>query len=122
MVKYDFNNKDKQILIDDSKKDKNDKIFSQSNISKENETNEDKENNNIDNIDKIEINNKIEEEEISKKYKITFFGENIMNLPKNYSTDDEDEYKFINLMNEPNDSYELAVDSKIIKVYAKIVS
>ena len=121
MVKYDFNNKDKQILIDDSKKDKNDKIFSQSNISKENETNEDKENNNIDNIDKIEINNKIEEE-ISKKYKITFFGENIMNLPKNYSTDDEDEYKFINLMNEPNDSYELAVDSKIIKVYAKIVS
>ena len=45
-----------------------------------------------------------------------------MKLPENYSTDDEDEYKFINLMNESNDSYELAVDSKKIKVYSKIVS
>ena len=45
-----------------------------------------------------------------------------MNLPENYSTDIEDEYKFISLINESNDNYELAVDSKTIKVYAKIVS
>ena len=68
----------------------------------------------------MEINNKIEE--ISKKYKISYLGENLLNLPENYSTDDEDEYKFITIMNESNDSYELAVDSKKIKVYAKIVS
>jgi hypothetical protein len=45
-----------------------------------------------------------------------------LKLPENYSTDDEDEFKFINLMNESNDSYDLAVDSKTIKVWAKIVS
>ena len=133
MIKYDFNNKDNQTLIDDSKKDNIDKIFSQSNISKENETNAEKDNNhNIDNIDNMDnndniinednkISNKIEEE-TSKKYKITFFGENVMNLPTNYSTDNEDEYKFINYLNEPNDNYELVVNSKKTKVYAKIVS
>jgi hypothetical protein len=67
-----------------------------------------------------EIKNIIEE--TSKRYKITDFGENFMNLPENYSTDDEDEYKFINIINEQNDSYELVVNTEIIKVYAKIVS
>ena len=45
-----------------------------------------------------------------------------MHLPENYSTDDEDEYKFINYMNESNDSYEKVIDSKKIKIFAKIVS
>ena len=133
MIKYDFNNVDKQTLIDESKKDNDQKIFTQSNISKENEIKGERENNsNIDNIDNInnndniineanEISNTIEEEKC-KKYKITFLGENIMNLPANYSTDYEEEYKFINFINEPKDNYELVSDSKKIKIYAKIVS
>ena len=45
-----------------------------------------------------------------------------MNLPEKYSTDDEDEFKFINLINETNENYELAYDSKEAKIYVKIVS
>ena len=119
IFKYDFNNIEKKGI--------NDKRSSHSNETKEHETNDEKdnnliENNNIsnENNNEMEINNKIEE--ISKKYKISYLGENLLNLPENYSTDDEDEYKFITIMNESNDSYELAVDSKKIKVYAKIVS
>ena len=62
------------------------------------------------------------EEISSKKYKITNLGRNLLNLPENYSTDIEDEYKFISLINESNEDYELAIDSKTTKVYAKIVS
>ena len=124
ILNYDFNNveKRKQKLIDE----KIDKISSQSNILKEHETDIDKDNNN--NFDTNEINNNEKEnenetsnkiEEISKKYKIT---NNAMHLPENYSTDDEDEYNFINYMNESNDSFEKVIDSKKIKIFAKIVS
>ena len=125
ILNYDFNNigKKKENLIEE----KNDKISSQSILLKDHETDIDKDNNNnfhtnenneINNYEnENEISNKIEE--ISKKYKIT---NNIMHLPENYSTDDEDEYKFINYMNESNDSYEKVIDSKKIKIFAKIVS
>ena len=127
MIRYDFNNVGKGKLID--------KISSQSNISKDHETDVEKDNNhnsiekdndnnnnieNNENGNEKEIENKTEE--ISKKYKITYLGQNLMNLPENYSTDDEDEFKFISLLNEGNDDYELAVDSKTIKIYAKMVS
>ena len=46
----------------------------------------------------------------------------MLNLDENYSTDDEDEFKFITLINESNDNYEKVVDTKTIKVYSKIVS
>ena len=129
MTQYDFENVGKRKLVD--------KMSSQSNISKEHETDIEKDNNhnsnNIENNENGNSNNienengnekEIDEktEEISKKYKITYLGQNLMNLPENYSTDDEDEFKFITLLNEGNDDYELAVDSKIIKIYAKMVS
>ena len=121
IVKYDFNNIEQGKLIDDNKSNKN---VSLNNISKDYETGIERENNdnniNENENENQEISNKIEE--ISKKYKITNLGQNLLNLPENYSTDDEDEFKFINLMNEPNDSYELAVNKEEIKVYAKIVS
>ena len=121
MNKYDFNNGGQGLIYEN----KINKIYSEINT-KDHETGIEKENNNAniinenENLNQNEISNKIEE--FTKKYKITNLGGNLMNLPENYSTDDEDEYKFINLMNESNDSYELAVDSKIIKVYAKVVS
>jgi len=70
----------------------------------------------------VEEKSETKVEEPSKKYKVTNLGQNLLKLPENYSTDDEDEFRFINLMNESNDSYDLAVDSKTIKVWAKIVS
>ena len=119
MIKYDFDNLGKNILIDEN--NNNNKNTSQTNVSKENDSNREKDNNNDNENIENEINTN-KTEEISRKYKITNLGKNIMKLPDNYSTDDEDEYKFINLLNESNDSYELAVDSKKIKVYSKIVS
>jgi hypothetical protein len=83
-----------------------------------NKEEENEKENNIDN-EKILVKN---EEPPSKKYKVTNLGRNVTNLADNYSTDDEDEYKFINLINESNDDYETVVDSKTIKVFAKIVS
>ena len=120
MLKYDFDNLGKNILIDENNNNNNNNT-SQTNASKENDSNREKDNNNDNENIGNEINTN-KTEEINKKYKITNLGKNIMKLPENYSTDDEDEYKFINLMNESNDSYELAVDSKKIKVYSKIVS
>ena len=111
MLKYDFENAGKNILLDANKKH-DEKV---SIISKD--STEEKENN-----FKNKENSVNKKEETSKKYKITNLGRNIMKLPENYSTDDEDEYKFINLMNEQNDSYELSTDSKIIKIYSKMVS
>ena len=120
MLNYDFNNinKKKQILIYNDKEDeKNNETNSFPQENKEDELkNNDEKSNEL--INKIEI--KVEEP--SKKYKIKNFGKNLLNLPENYSTDDEDEYNFISIINEPNDSYELAIDSKNVKVYSKIVS
>ena len=81
-----------------------------------------------------EINNDIIQEEIplaqeiieevpeEKRFKITDLGENNILLPPGYSTDDEDEYKLINIINEPKEKYEFATDSKYAKVYKRIVS
>jgi hypothetical protein len=118
LLHYDFNNIDKSYNFDEEKKDNNDIIFPRVDISISDSKRELKNNNN----DMIEEKSEPKIEEPSKKYKVANLGQNLLNLPENYSTDDEDEFKFINLMNEPNDSYDLAVDSKTIKVWAKIVS
>ena len=118
LLHYDFNNIDKSYNFDEEKKNNNDIIFPRVDISISDSKRELKNNNN----DMIEEKSEPKIEEPSKKYKVANLGQNLLNLPENYSTDDEDEFKFINLMNEPNDSYDLAVDSKTIKVWAKIVS
>ena len=122
---YDFNKKNRVIFVTDKKDEKNllnnikettnDKDLK--NKEKNKETKKDEKEDNIDN----EISIK-KEEPPSKKYKVTNLGRNVTNLDENYSTDDEDEYKFIQLINESNDDYEKVVDSKTIKVFAKIVS
>ena len=64
--------------------------------------NEEEEQDNNDHIQEIpEV--KPPEEDIPqvKKYTITDLGENNILLPPGYSTDDEGEYKLINLINEP---------------------
>ena len=76
---------------------------------------------NENNIDNEIITNK-KEEPSYKKYRIINLGRNLLNLDENYSTDDEDEYKFITLINESNDNYEKVHETKTIKVYSKIVS
>ena len=64
----------------------------------------------------------VEETEIEeKKYKITDLGENNILLPPGYSTDDELEYKVINLMNEPKENYKLVTESDLAKIYKREV-
>ena len=130
---YDFNkknNKNEIILVNEkSKSEENNIPNTNDKTSKNNDSktpnNEIKPiesiNININNIDNEEVINK-KEEPPSKKYKIENLPRNIMDLPENYSTDEEVEYKFINLINGSNDGYELVVDSKTVKIYAKIVS
>ena len=60
-----------------------------------------------------------EPEEETKKYVINDLGENNVLLPPGYSTDDENEYKLINLLNESRNNFELAVEEDNIKVYKK---
>ena len=117
LLQYDFNNIDKSNIIVEDKKSSNNRSIHMLDIS-----NSDSKRELNNNKGMIEEKSEVKEEEPSKKYKVTNLGQNLMKLPENYSTDDEDEFKFINLMNEPNDSYDLAVDSKKIKVWAKIVS
>ena len=77
-----------------------------------------------------EINNNYEEQEVppaeqepeEKKFSFNDLGENIVLLPPGYSTDDEGEYKLINLINEPKEKYQLAVESKYAKIYKREVS
>ena len=65
----------------------------------------------------------VEETEIEeKKYKITDLGENNILLPPGYSTDDELEYKVINLINEPKENYKLTTESNMAKIYKREVS
>ena len=87
-----------------------------------NELNQEEEIN--DNIiqEHISENQQIQEEPQEKKYKITELGENNVLLPPGYSTDDEGEYKLINLINEPKEKYKFATDSDYSKVYKRIVS
>lgn len=58
----------------------------------------------------------------NKKYAITDLGENIVDLPPNYSTDDELEFKVLNLLNEPRQNYKLACEKERVQVYKKKVS
>ena len=58
----------------------------------------------------------------NKKYAITDLGENIVDLPPNYSTDDELEFKVLNLLNEPRQNYKLACENERVQVYKKKVS
>lgn len=133
---YDFNKKDNNIIIVNEKTDDNNNLInsnekiSAGRNSKKIEKNESEKDNVIEintenkfenNIDN-DINLNIKEEIPAKKYKITNLGRNVMNLSENYSTDDEDEFNFINLINCSNEDYELAADSKQCKVYAKVVS
>ena len=57
----------------------------------------------------------------AKKYVITDLGENNVLLPPNYSTDDELEYKAINLINEPKENYKFACENDYAKVYKRKV-
>ena len=123
---YDFNKKDR-ILNVQEKTDGNN-LINTNNETERNKvtTNEEKEesiknNENENNIDNEIIATK-KEEPSYKKYRIVNSGRNLLNLEENYSTDDENEFKFISLINEPNDNYETVVDSKTIKVYSKMVS
>ena len=88
---------------------------------------------NISQQPKEEIKESVQEEEApisqpvetaptTKKYVITDLGENNIQLPPGYSTDDEFEYKLINLINEPKEKFELAIESKNGKVYKRSVS
>lgn len=63
-----------------------------------------------------------EPESEEKRFKITDLGENNIILPPGYSTDDELEYKAINLINESREKYELAEESNLVKVYKREVS
>jgi hypothetical protein len=117
LLHYDFNNIGKSYNFNEEKKTNIDRSFPKSDISISDSKRELNNNNGM-----LEEKSEAKVEEPSKKYKVTNLGQNLLKLPENYSTDDEDEFKFINLMNESNDSYELAVDSKTIKVWAKIVS
>ena len=58
----------------------------------------------------------------TKKFVITNLGDNNVLLPPNYSTDDELEYKVINLLNEPNENFTFACENKYVKVYKRKVS
>jgi hypothetical protein len=58
----------------------------------------------------------------TKKYVITDLGENNVLLPPNYSTDNEGEYKLVNLINESKDKYILAGETKYAKIYKREVS
>ena len=58
----------------------------------------------------------------TKKFVITDLGENNVELPPNYSTDIEGEYKLINLINEPKEKYKLAAECKYAKIYKREVS
>ena len=72
--------------------------------------------------EQISEKQQIQEELQEKKYKIIDLGENNVLLPPGYSTDDEGEYKLINLINEPKEHYKFATESEYSKVYKRIVS
>ena len=63
-----------------------------------------------------------EEEPVAKKFAITDLGENNIILPPGYSTDDEGEFKLINLINESKDKYTFATESEYAKIYKREVS
>lgn len=75
-------------------------------------------------IENINLNsenkNKAEtEEKKTGKYKITEFKGPIV-LPENYSTDDEDEYNAIQIINQDISQWKLQKDKDNIKIYSKL--
>jgi hypothetical protein len=74
--------------------------------------------------EQLPVTQVVEAEPTTKKYTFTDFGENNVLLPPGYSTDDELEFKLVNLINEPRDKYTLAVESSKYetKVYKRPVS
>ena len=67
----------------------------------------------------IEFNQSFE-----KKYKLKFLPENIIKVPINYTTDDEDEFQIVSIINESlQNDWKLVIDDKEnnIKVYKKDV-
>ena len=117
---YDFNKKDRKLNTQDKIEANNLMIENIEKDMNKVSTKEEKDENE-NNINNEVITNK-KEEPSYKKYRIINLGSNLLNLDENYSTDDEDEFKFITLINESNDNYEKVVDTKTIKVYSKIVS
>ena len=78
--------------------------------------------NNNNNIIDDNNNNKNDIETKEKKYKIITDSNSIIKLPPNYSTDDEDEYKIINIFNEPlENDWKEATKSKHCTVYKKTI-
>ena len=78
--------------------------------------------NNIILENEIPMNNEEPMKIIEKKYKLKSNSNDIIKIPENYSTDDEDEYKLVSILNEPlDDNWKLAIDDKKnnIKVYKK---
>ena len=63
-----------------------------------------------------------EPEPVAKKFTVTNLGENNIILPPNYGTDDDLEFKLINLINEPKENFTLACENKNAKVYKRRVS
>ena len=96
----------------------NNNLFNNENLAENNSKEQNLNNNNI-NIDNNNINN-IEIKE--KKYKIVTDSNSIIKLPPNFSTDDEDEYKIINIFNEPlQNDWKEATKSKHCTVYKKTI-
>ena len=80
---------------------------------------QEEENNNI--IEEVPAQPQEEEPQV-KKYAITDLGENNVLLPPGNSTNDEGEYKLLNLINEPKEKYKLAVETEHAKIYKREVS
>ena len=55
----------------------------------------------------------------SKKYPITTTPNSVVSLPENYSTDDEDEFNAIKILNEDLSAWKLYTDKEDIKVWFK---
>ena len=70
----------------------------------------------------METNQRQERTPVTKKYVIRYLGENNVELPPNYSTDIEGEYKLINLINEPKENYKLAATNEYAKIYKRKVN
>lgn len=110
---YDFNTKDKIIVVKE-KSENNNTIINEKNYSDKIIKNDEEKEDNIEN-DAILV----EEECPVKKYRMKNLDGNVINLPENYSADGEDGFKFINLIKESNENYELIVvyNNYIFKVF-----
>lgn len=86
---------------------------------------EEENNNALRNDQKFVIENGKNEQ--SKKYKITQSSNNIIQLPENYSTDDEDEYNSLKILfedksQEESSEWELCISKEEVKVFVKLIT